>query len=159
MIDEDKEMVHAQCVVIAQKLPDYFTPEGITQMEKDLETDTLKTNVLDGQITGFATYRDEGDVREITWLAVDPEHQRHGIASSLVREIEQAARESNLKKVIVKTLADDNYTPYRATRAFYEKQGYKLTEVIDPYPGWDPGNPCGIYTKELSDPNPPTSKS
>lgn len=38
---------------------------------------------------------------------------------------------------------------YARTRKFYEQRGFHLLEEIDPYPGWDPGNPCAIYVKVL----------
>jgi len=51
---------------------------------------------------------------------------------------------------MAKTLAPDvEYAPYEATRRFYEKKGFIHLETIDPYPGWDPGNPCAIYVRVL----------
>lgn len=138
-----------QCVALAGKLPEFFTSSGIAQMVEDLKTDELDVVERDGKVVGFVSFRDAGGAREITWLAVDPEHQRQGIASGLVRGVETGARAAGIREIVVKTLADDMYEPYRATRAFYENNGYTLAEIIDPYPDWDPGNPCGIYRKSL----------
>lgn len=54
-------------------------------------------------------------------------------------------------RVGVKTLAPTvDYPPYDATRAFYASQGFHLVDIIDPYPAWNPGNPCAIYLNILS---------
>ena len=58
----------------------------------------------------------------------------------------------------VKTLAATaDYAPYEKTRRFYEL-GLFLIETIDPFPGWEPGNPCAIYVKILQD-NPTVKRS
>lgn len=142
---------YEECLAIARKLPEYFTLGGIDQMAEDFESDIVEVYSRDGQIIGFVSYRDNADIREITWLAVSPSYQRQGIASDLVHGVEGDARLAGITKIIVKTLADDNYEPYQKTRAFYEKLGYELAKIIDPYPGWDPGNPCGIYEKDLGE--------
>lgn len=50
----------------------------------------------------------------------------------------------------VKTLAPTvEYAPYEGTRTFYEAMGFRLLEIIDPFPGWEPGNPCAIFAKAL----------
>ena len=55
-----------------------------------------------------------------------------------------------VRLVMVKTLAPTvDYPPYALTRRFYEKNGFALIDVIDPYPKWDPGNPCAIYVRAL----------
>lgn len=48
--------------------------------------------------------------------------------------------------VEVKTLdAAAGYEPYVATRAFWERRGFRQIDCIDPLPGWQPGNPSAIY--------------
>jgi hypothetical protein len=50
----------------------------------------------------------------------------------------------------VKTLSPQaDYQPYQATRRFYDENGFLLIDIIDPYPGWEPGNPCALYAKIL----------
>ena len=52
--------------------------------------------------------------------------------------------------VEVKTLDESaNYEPYEATIAFWEARGFLKIDVIDPLPGWQPGNPCAIYVTVL----------
>jgi hypothetical protein len=48
--------------------------------------------------------------------------------------------------VEVKTLdASAGYEPCIATRSFWEARGFVQIECIDQLPGWQPGNPSGIY--------------
>ena len=35
------------------------------------------------------------------------------------------------------------YRPYEAARAFWERRGFVQVDMIDPLPGWEPGNPGG----------------
>lgn len=50
----------------------------------------------------------------------------------------------------VKTLASDiDYAPYELTRRFYESRCFVHLETIDPFPEWEPGNPCAIYIKKV----------
>ena len=41
------------------------------------------------------------------------------------------------------------YRPYEATRAFWERSGFVYVDLIDPLPGWQPGNPAAIYVAAL----------
>jgi hypothetical protein len=64
---------------------------------------------------------------------------------------EEHLRANGVMLLEVKTLAPTVvYTPYERTRRFYEHAGFILLEVVDPYPGWEPGNPCAIYVKILT---------
>lgn len=52
--------------------------------------------------------------------------------------------------VLVKTLdASGGYEPYVATRAFWERRGFRQIDCIDPLPGWQAGNPAAIYVLAL----------
>ena len=42
-----------------------------------------------------------------------------------------------------------DYAPYEATRAFWERRGFRQIDTLDPLPGWEPGNPAAIYVAAL----------
>lgn len=59
---------------------------------------------------------------------------------------------ADVRLLEVKTLADRaGYGPYIRTRRFYAWAGFVHLDTIDPFPGWDPGNPCAILVKVLGD--------
>jgi hypothetical protein len=59
-------------------------------------------------------------------------------------------RKEGARLLEVKTLdASAQSAEYEVTRRFYENRGFELLESIDPFPGWEPGNPCAIYVKVL----------
>jgi GNAT superfamily N-acetyltransferase len=89
-------------------------------------------------------------VAEILWMAVSSERRRMGIGTRLLSAIEDELRVEGSKLLEVKTLAAEaRYAPYDDTRRFYEGSGFLPVETMDPYPGWEPGNPCAIYVKPL----------
>ena len=89
-------------------------------------------------------------VSEISWMAVRPEYQGQGCGSALMEYVCAELKASGTRLLEVKTLAATVASPrYARTRKFYEQQGFYLLEEIDPYPGWDSGNPCAIYVKVL----------
>ena len=125
---------------------------AITRMSQDMASQSLYVATHMDEVVGFAVMDCKSNhAAEISWMAVQPEYQRQGIGSALVDRI---AGDSVFEGVIlleVKTLsADVDYPPYEKTRRFYEKVGFIHLDTIDPYPGWEPGNPCAIYVKVLS---------
>ncbi|HEY3733554.1 MAG TPA: hypothetical protein VGL63_06535 [Streptosporangiaceae bacterium] len=40
--------------------------------------------------------------------------------------------------------------PYVATRAFWERRGFRQIDCIDPLPGWQPGNPAAVYVAAIT---------
>lgn len=142
---------HAECLAIGRALPEYFLPEGIAQMERDLDLHETWVAALSETIIGFAVLeRKSAAVMEILWLAVLPDAQGAGAGSALIAAVAEDARRGGIVVLEVKTLADTVESPeYARTRRFYERLGFVLLDVIDPYPGWQPGNPCAIYVKPL----------
>ena len=141
----------ARCVSIAEGLPNSFTPTGVEALRHDLGTDVVRVAEDAWGVIGFvATRRKTASIVEITWLAVDIGSHARGTGSALVSDTLDAARRDGVRLVEVKTLdASAASEEYAATRQFYEKHGFEQLETIDPYPGWDPGNPCAIYVKVL----------
>jgi len=141
----------AACLSIAKELPQYFTEEGINTMNKDLRKHQLYTAIDSEEVVGFITVEQRnGEVSEISWMAVKPSYQYQGIGSALIDHITTDLLSQGAKLLEVKTLSEDiEYSPYENTRRFYEKMGFMHLETINPYPGWETGNPCAIYIKIL----------
>ena len=140
------------CLTIARELGQYFTEEAVATMNNDIRSYPTYVAVNFDKVQGFATIQCRNDyAAEILWMAVNPENKRRGIGSALVDRIIDDLRHQGIRLLEVKTLSGDvDYPPYEATRRFYEKMGFIHLETIDPYPGWEPGNPCAIYVKALS---------
>jgi N-acetylglutamate synthase-like GNAT family acetyltransferase len=139
------------CLLIARNLPQYFTQDGIKNLSKDISTHQLFVACDSGEIRGFVTIIQKSPyVAEISWLAVQPEYQHKGYGSAIVNFIIIELKSMGIRLLEVKTLSPEvNYAPYEPTRRFYDKSGFLLMDIIDPYPGWEPGNPCAVYVKIL----------
>jgi GNAT superfamily N-acetyltransferase len=139
------------CLEIARRLPQYFTQGGLENLNRDIKTHRLFLVEESGEVRGFITlFSKYPYVAEISWLAVKLEHQRKGYGTAMVNFITLELKSKGVRFLEVKTLAPEvNYPPYEPTRRFYEKSGFVLIDIIDPYPGWEPGNPCAIYVKIL----------
>ncbi len=135
------------CVAIAKKLPQAFTEKALIDMKNDLEKHSVYVTLEEDEITGFASINQKNnEVAEISWLAVRPVCQRQGIGTRLLKHVRNELKTQGIKILVVKTLDEtSNYIPYESTRKFYEDNGFKHVETIDPYPGWGPDNPCAIY--------------
>jgi len=139
------------CLSIAKELRQYFTESAIATMSKDLGKHSPYIAMDLAKVVGFVTIdRKTNHVAEVSWIAVKPERQHQGIGSALIDRVANDLRSQGIRLLEVKTLSEDvEYPPYEKTRRFYEKMGFIHLETIDPYPGWDPGNPCAIYVKIL----------
>ncbi len=140
-----------ECVKIAGTLPDYFTDSGVVNLVQDVKKHQLFAAIDSGRVIGFIVVAEKyAQVAEILWLAVKRELQHKGYGSALIEHASIVLKKKGIRLLEVKTLAPQaGYQPYEATRRFYDKNGFMLTEVIDPYPGWEPGNPRALYVKIL----------
>jgi ribosomal protein S18 acetylase RimI-like enzyme len=137
---------------VAKALRSHFDDDAMERMPEDLQSQSLHVaENEDGEVVGFIAVRvDGGKDAEITWMGVRPDRQGQGIGTALVSAAVEDLLEQGVERLMVRTLADTvDYEPYEATRAFYRSRGFKLQEVIDPYPGWAPGNPCAVYLRVL----------
>lgn len=84
--------------------------------------------VEDGRVAGFAALKQHTADRmgEIYMIAVDPDFQRRGIASSLTRHALDEFRRSGLTTAMVETGGDPGHAPARRT---YESAGFRLLPV------------------------------
>jgi ribosomal protein S18 acetylase RimI-like enzyme len=145
------------CLAIARELQgQFFTEEGITTMNQDLQKHPSYVAVSSNEVAGFAVIDKKSNrVAEIMWMAVKQENQRRGIGSVLITQVVNELALQGIKVLEVKTLASFDKDKaafertYAKTKRFYEKIGFIHLETIDPYPAWEPDNPCAIYIKVL----------
>lgn len=139
---------------IARGLATHFNADALERMPGDLREHDLYVAEDGDRVVGFLTIQNVGDrIAEITWMGVPRDLHRRGIGSALVEAAAGAMEDEGYRALQVRTLADTvDYPPYDGTRDFYQALGFELREVIDPYPGWAPGNPCALYRKALGGP-------
>lgn len=150
-VARDDERCMETCLSIARKVRTHFTESAFPYIRQNVRDHELYLASLSDESVGFATvYRKNERVAEISWMAVAQESQRKGVGTALLSRISEDLKVLGVELLEVKTLAEESgYPPYEATRRFYEKAGFALVETVDPYPGWEDGNPCAIYVKAL----------
>ena len=85
----------------------------------------------------------EGNVW-LAWFAVEPDLQRQGHGSALLKSIEAIAREAGYRKLLVETYA---HSDFDSARQFYASQGFAEAGRIAEY--LDDGSDMIVYGKEL----------
>jgi GNAT superfamily N-acetyltransferase len=132
--------------------PDFFTPDVPDRVAAEL-THHESWVVADGdEVVGFAVVdRRSPRAAEVTWAAVRADRRGGGLGTRLLDAVLAELAAGGVRLVEVRTLdASAGYEPYEATRGFWEGRGFVQVDSIDPYPGWQPGNPCAIYVAALA---------
>jgi ribosomal protein S18 acetylase RimI-like enzyme len=141
------------CVGVLAALPGYFTPDTHDATGRAIRSGAAAWVAVDdgGEVVGFVLVeRPHRRAAEITYAAVLLEHHGRGIGRALVDQAVASLAAAGVVLVVVKTLdASADYEPYVATRAFWERRGFVQVDMIDPLPGWQPGNPAAIYVAAL----------
>jgi ribosomal protein S18 acetylase RimI-like enzyme len=146
------EKYFEECLIIVRQLPKFFTPKALETINMDLKKNLTYIVMDSNNVLGFiVTDKGTSNLAEIKWLAIAPGHHHRGLGTSLIKYTEKQLKTFGVEKIMVKTLAhleiDEDNDPYQNTRKFYEKLGFVHQETLDPYPGWDPRNPCAVYIK------------
>jgi len=102
--------------------PDWRTDQAASVREA-LERNDTWVSVADDRVSGFVNVTFDTDNRsgEIYMIAVDPAHQRQGVASALTELALEEMRARGLDLAIVATGGDPGHAPARHT---YEKAGF-----------------------------------
>lgn len=82
---------------------------------------------------------------DLYWIAVAPGQQRHGLGGKLLREAERRAARQGAAEMFIDTAGREQYRP---TRAFYERHGYAVHEVIADF--YSPGDDKVVYRRFLA---------
>lgn len=140
------------CVGVLARLPDFFTPDTHAGVSEGLANHRGWVAVEADAVVGFVLAETRyPEAAEITYAAVTPERRGSGIGTALVTRGLTDLWSAGVAVVEVKTLdATAGYEPYVATRAFWERRGFRQIDCIDPLPGWQPGNPSAIYVAAIS---------
>ena len=139
------------CLQIVRALPDFFTEDVPITVQGDLERHDGWVIVEAGEIVGFVVVdRRSSQAAEILWIAVEPARRGTGYGTRLLNHVFGVLRGQGIALVEVKTLdRSAGYTPYKATNAFYERNGFVQIDCVDEFPSWPPGNPAAIYVAAL----------
>jgi GNAT superfamily N-acetyltransferase len=137
---------------ILRGLPEFFTPDVPDQVAADMAHHPAWV-VADGdRVVGFAVVdRRSQRAVELLWAAVAAERRGHGLGTRLLEAVLAELAAGGVHLVEVRTLdRSAGYAAYEATRGFWEARGFLQVDRVDPYPGWQPGNPCAIYVAALA---------
>lgn len=132
-------------------LPEYFSDDVPSQVERDAASHDAWVLADAGTVAGFAVVERKSTIAaEITWMAVDAGRRGQGLGTRLLGDVLARLGADGIALVEVKTLdRSASYSPYEATRAFWEGSGFVQIDTIDPLPGWQSGNPAAIYVAAL----------
>ena len=138
-------------VAIIRGLPDYFTDDVPAKAEQDAVRHEAWVVTDSGTVAGFAVVaRKSPGGAEILWIAVDAARRGRGHGTALLGHVLDHLAAAGVSVVEAKTLdSSSGYQPYEGTRAFWEHNGFVYIDMIDPLPGWQPGNPAAIYAAAL----------
>lgn len=119
---------HSDILGVAETLPEWFDADARGRaIPADLRYQEGFVALQNGEVVGFITlFVAEGRLN-IGWLGVKRGSHRQGIGGRLLEAAEERARDMGLTELATYTLGDGvDYPPYEQTRAFYEKQGFRV---------------------------------
>ena len=142
----------AAIAAIVRGLPEFFTPDVPDTVAADMAHHESWVVVHDDEVVGFAVVdRRSAHAVELLWAAVAAERRGAGLGTRLIEAVLAELEAGGVRLVEVRTLdRSAGYAPYEATRGFWEARGFVQVDRVDPYPGWQPGNPCAIYVAALA---------
>ena len=107
-------------------MKEWFNAEGIKNMKTDFKLNNLVVAIDEGKVSGFLCYTTYCGKMQLIWMGVKRNTQRKGIGEKLLKWLEKEAKKYKLHSIEVETLPDeDDYEPYKKTRDFYYKNGFK----------------------------------
>lgn len=125
------EMDKSLVLDVAKSLPKFFTPKGVEFIGSDFQSQKGFIFRMNDKPVGFVMYFANQGTAEIGWMGVKPEFQNNGIGNQLLNHLKEFLVKNKCSSVVVKTLDESvDYKPYEQTRAFYLKNGFKKSHVI-----------------------------
>jgi len=100
-------------------------PHKDIQRKLEVGPNLFLVGVLDGQIVASVMAGYEGHRGWLNYLAVDPEHQLHGLARAMVIEAERLLAEAGCPKINLQVR-----TANIEVIEFYRRIGYSMDEVV-----------------------------
>jgi len=120
--EQDKK----EAIKIAQELKEWFNKEGLKNMKTDFEFNSLVVAIDKDGVSGFLCYTTCCGKMQLLWMGVKRNSQGKGIGEKLLKWLEKEAKKYKLHSIETETLPDeDDYEPYKKTREFYYKNGFK----------------------------------
>ena len=128
-----------ESINIASNLREWFNKEGLKNMEVDFELNNVVVAMNKNKVVGFLCYTSYCGKMLLMWMGVKKDFQRKSIGERLLKWVEKEAKKLNLYAIEIETLPDeDAYEPYKKTRAFYYKHGFKrIAYKKARVKGWD----------------------
>lgn len=116
----------AKALRVATHLPDWFTAEGLKNLQIDFTSNTLLVAKNNKTVVGFLCYTSYSGKMLLLWMGVEQAFHRQQVGSGLLARLQHEAKRLRLHAIEVETLSDaDEYEPYKRTHAFYAKHGFK----------------------------------
>jgi ribosomal protein S18 acetylase RimI-like enzyme len=100
-------------------------PRKDIQRKMGVRPDLFLVGLLDGQVVACVMAGYDGHRGWLNYLAVAPEHQRHGLARAIVAEAERLLGEAGCPKINLQ-IRTSNHGVVR----FYQRLGYSNDEVV-----------------------------
>ena len=140
------------CAEIVAGLEDFFTDDVPDKVRSDLREHGGWVIDDAGEVVGFVIVERRGArAAEILWAAVAADRRGGGLGRQLIEHALDELSADGVQIVEVKTLDPSaGYAPYDATRAFWIARGFVQFDMIDPLPGWPPGNPAALLAVALA---------
>lgn len=125
-VEEATEKEKGEGLVIASDLKEWFTPEGLKNIELDFKMNSVLVAKENSEVVGFLCYTTYCGKMILLWMGVKRSYQRKGVGAKLLTKLEEISKKLNMYSIEVETLPDeDSYEPYKLTRNFYYKNGFK----------------------------------
>lgn len=129
----------SEAINVSQGLTKWFDKRGLKDIKTDLKLNNLIVAVDKRKVIGFLCYSTYSGRMQLVWIGVKLNAQRKRIGEKLLKWLEKEAKRYRLYSIEVETLTDkDDYEPYKRTRSFYYKNGFKKAYYKKPrIKGWD----------------------
>ena len=102
---------------------------------------------INGNIVGAGgvwALRHDPFLARLDWFVIDPNYQRKGIGTILIRFLENLLKKRKIRIVLAETSGGEHY---EAAVKFWAKNGFKEVAKISNY--WEDGSPCLYFIKHL----------